>query len=96
MSPDSSTTSRPRSLEPLLDTLSATWLLCLLNDSEVARWTPTIFWHWTSGSCEFSMSIFGWALAWCVCVSGVEKVCDDFRAEINRELSFRYIVISSR
>ena len=24
----------------LLDTLSATWLLCLLNDSEVSRWTP--------------------------------------------------------
>ena len=37
----------------LLDTLSATWLLCLLNDSEVSRWTPKIFGHWTSGSCEF-------------------------------------------
>ena len=27
----------------LLDTLSATWLLCILNDSEVSRWTPKIF-----------------------------------------------------
>ena len=41
----------------LLDTLSATWLLCLLNDSEVSRWTPEIFGHWTSVSCESSISI---------------------------------------
>ena len=26
----------------LLDTLSATWLLCLLNDSEVSRWTKSL------------------------------------------------------
>ena len=76
----------------LLDTLSGTWLLCLLNDSEVSRWTPKIFGHCTSGSCESSMSIFGWALAWCV--SGVNNVTDDFWAEINRELSIRYAVIS--
>ena len=40
------------------------------------------------------MSIFGWVLAWCV--SGVNNVTDDFGADINRELSFRYAVISSR
>ena len=77
----------------LLDTLSATWLLCLLYDSEVSMWTPKIFGHWTS-SCESSMSIFGWVLVWCV--SGVNKVTDDFGAEINRELSFRYEIFSSR
>ena len=41
----------------LLDTLSATWLLCLLNDSEVSRWTPKIFGHCTKGSRESSMSL---------------------------------------
>ena len=30
----------------LMDTLSATWLLCLLNDGEVSRSTPKIFGHW--------------------------------------------------
>ena len=40
------------------------------------------------------MSIFGRVLAWCV--SGVNNVTDDFGAEINKELSFRYAVISSR
>ena len=53
----------------LLDTLSATWLLCLLTDSEVSRWTHKIFGHWTSGICESSMSILWWVLA--LCVSGV-------------------------
>ena len=42
----------------LLGTLSATRLLCLLNDSEVSRWTPKIFGHCTRS--ESSMSIFGW------------------------------------
>ena len=77
----------------MLDTLSATWLLCLLNDSEVSRWIPKIVGHSTRGSCESLISIFGWVLAWCV--SGVNNVTDDFGAEINRELSFRYAVISS-
>ena len=76
----------------LLDTLSATWLLCLMNDSEVSRWTPKIVRH--STRCKSSMSIFGWVLAWCV--SGVNNVTDGFGAEINRELFFRYAVISSR
>ena len=40
------------------------------------------------------MSIFGLVLAWCV--SGVNNVTDDFGADINRELSFRNAVISSR
>ena len=38
------------------------------------------------------MSIFGWVLAWCV--SRVNNVTDEFGSEINRELSFRYAVIS--
>ena len=50
--------------------------------------------HCTRGSRESSMSILGWFLAWCV--SGVNNVADDFGADINRELSFRYAVISSR
>ena len=69
----------------LLYTLSATWLLYLLNDSEVSRWTPKIFGHYIRGSCEPSMSMFGWVLAWCV--SGVNNVTDDFGAEINSEAS---------
>ena len=48
--------------------------------------------HCTRGSCESSMSIFGWVMAWCM--SGVNNVTDDFGTEINRELSFRYAVIS--
>ena len=78
----------------LLDTLSATWLLCLLNDSEVSKWTPKIFGHGSRGSCESSMSIFGWVLAGCV--SGVNNVTDNFVLETNRELFLRYAVISSR
>ena len=52
-----------------------------LNDSEVSRWTPKIFGHWISGSCECSISIFIWVMAWCV--SGVNNVTHDFGAEIN-------------
>ena len=78
----------------LPDTLSATWLLCLLNDSEVSILTPKIFGHCTRGSRESSISILGWVLAWCV--SRVNNVTDDFGADINMELSFRYALISSR
>ena len=59
----------------MLDTLSATWLICLLNDSEVSRWTPQSFGYCTRGSCESSMSMFGGVLAWCV--SGVNNATDD-------------------
>ena len=76
----------------LLDTLSATWLLCLLNNSEGSRWTPKIFGHCTRGSCESSMSISGWVLVWCV--SGVNNVTDDFRAEINRVLQVRSYLLT--
>ena len=76
----------------LLGTLSATCLLFLLINSEVSRCTPIIFGHCTRCSCEASMSIFGWVLAWCV--FGVKNVTDDFGEEINRGLSFRYAVIS--
>ena len=78
----------------LPDTLSPTWLLCLLNDSEVSMWTPKILGHCTRGSRESSMSILVWVLAWCVSV--VNNVTDDFGAEINKELPFRYAVIPSR
>ena len=77
----------------LPDTLSDIWLLCLVNDSEVSMWTPAIFRHCARCSREYSMSILGWVLAWCV--SGLNNVTDDFWADINRELSFRYAVISS-
>ena len=40
------------------------------------------------------MSIQGWVLD--CCVSGVSNVTEDFVAEISKELSFRYAVISSR
>ena len=56
-------------------------------------WTPKIFGHCTRGSCESLMSIFGGVLAWCV--SDVNNVVDDFGAAINRELPFRYAVIST-
>ena len=38
------------------------------------------------------MSIMGWVLAWCG--SGLNSVTVDFGAEINKELSFRYAIIS--
>ena len=41
-----------------------------------------------------SRSILGWVLAWYV--SGVNNVIEDYGAEISKELSFRYAVISSR
>ena len=62
----------------LPDTLSATWLLCLLNDSEVSMWTPKILGHCTRGSHESSMSVLVWVLAWCM--SGVNNVTDYFGA----------------
>ena len=40
------------------------------------------------------MSILGWVLAWCG--SGLNSVTVDFGAEINKELSFRYAIISTR
>ena len=39
------------------------------------------------------MSIIGWVLAWCG--YGLNNVTEDVGAEINKELSFRYAVISS-
>ena len=54
--------AKPLRILFLLDTPSATWLLCLLNDNEVSTWTPKIFGHCTRGSCESSISIFGCVL----------------------------------
>ena len=62
----------------------------LLNDRE----RRNIFGHWISGSCESSMSILGWILAWYG--SGLNNVTEDFGEEIYKELSSRYAVISSR
>ena len=68
---------------------------CSLNFSfYVSGYTPNIFGHWSSGSCESSMSNLGWVLAWCG--SDLNSVTEDVGAESNRELSFRYAVISSR
>ena len=71
----------------LPDTLSATYWLCLLNDKEGSRLTPSILGHLTSGRCEFLMNILGWILAWCV--SGVRNVTEDFGVEISKELCLR-------
>ena len=76
----------------LPDTLSATWLLCLLNDNEVSMWTHKILGHCTRSSREASMSILGWVLAWCV--SGVNNVTDEFEAEINREVRSYFLKIA--
>ena len=40
------------------------------------------------------IGILRWVLAWCG--SGLNNVTVDFGAEINKELSFRYAIISSR
>ena len=78
----------------LPDTLYATWLLCLLNDSEVSMCTPKILGYCTRCIRESSMRILGGVLAWYV--SGVNNATDDFGAEINMEFPFRYAVIFSR
>ena len=55
---------------------------------------PNILGHLTSGKRETSISILGWVLAWCV--SGVSNVTEYVAADIIKDLSFRYAVISSR
>ena len=57
-------------------------------------YTPNIIGYWTSSRCGSSMSILGWVLAWCVSV--LDNVTEDLGVDLNKELSFRYAVISSR
>ena len=72
---------------PFLLTLLATCTQCLLNEKKVSRYTPSNLGLWTSVSSESAILIFGRVLA---CAgSGVNKVTDDFGADIKREFSHR-------
>ena len=60
---------------------------CLLNEMKVSRYTPSNLGLLTSGSSESMNLIFGRVLA---CAgSGVNKVTDDFGADIKHEFSRR-------
>ena len=54
----------------------------MLNEN---KYTPSNFGVRTRGSYESSILIFGWVLAFAR--SGVNKVTDDFGADINSELT---------
>ena len=71
----------------LLLTLLATCTQCVLNEKNVSKYTPSNFGLRTRGSSEVSILIFGWVLA--SAGSGVNKVTDDFGADINSELTRR-------
>ena len=64
----------------LLLTLLATYTQCLLNEKKVSRYTPSNLWLRTNGSSESANLIFGRVLA--RVGSGVNKVTDDFGADI--------------
>ena len=71
----------------LLLTLLATCTQCLLNEKKVSRYTPSNLGLRTSGISESAILIFGRVLA---CAgSGVNKVTDDFGADIKSEFSRR-------
>ena len=71
----------------LLLTLLATCTQCLLNKKKLSRYTPSNLGLRTSGISESVILIFGWVLA---CAgSGVNKVSDDFSADIKNEFSRR-------
>ena len=71
----------------LLLTLLATCTQCLLNEKKVSRYTPSNLGLRTSGISESAILIFGWVLS---CAgSGVNKVTDDFGADIKSEFSRR-------
>ena len=71
----------------LLLTLLATCTQCLLNEKKVSRYTPSNLGLRTSGNSESAILIFGRVLA---CAgSGVNKVTDDFGADIKSEFSRR-------
>ena len=74
----------------LLLTLLATCTQCLLNEKKVSKYTPSNLGLRTSGISESAILIFGWVLA---CAgSGVNKVTDNFGADIKSEFSRRKIV----
>ena len=57
----------------------------MLNKNKVSKYIPSKFRLRTSGSSESSILICGWVLA---CTgSRVDKVTDEFGADINRELT---------
>ena len=67
----------------LLLTPLATCTQCLLNEKKVSRYTPSNLGLRTNGISESAILIFGWVLA---CAgSGVNKVTDDFGADIKSE-----------
>ena len=69
----------------LLLTLLATCTQCLLNENKVSIYTPSNFGLRTRGRSESSILIFRWVLA---CAGSVmNKVTDDFGADINSELT---------
>ena len=71
----------------LLLTLLVTCTQCLLNENKVYRYTPSNLGLRTSGSSESAILIFGRVLA---CAgSGVNKVTDDYGADIKSEFSRR-------
>ena len=71
----------------LLLTLLATCIQCLLNEKKVSRYIPSNLGLRTSGSSESAILIFGRVLA---CAgSGVNKVTDDFDADIKSQFSRR-------
>ena len=70
----------------LLLTLLATCTQWLLNEKKVSKYTPSILELQTKGSSESEILIFGRVLA---CAgSGVNKVTDDFGADINKKRVF--------
>ena len=63
----------------------ATCTQCVLNEKKVSKYTPSNFGLRTLGSSESSILIFWWVLA---CAgSGVNKVTDDFGADINSKVT---------
>ena len=64
----------------LLLTQVAPCTQCLLNEKKVSRYTPSNLELRTSGSSESAILIFG--RVWACAGSGVNKVTDDFGADI--------------
>ena len=57
----------------------------MLNENKLSKYTPSNLGLRTSANSKSSILIFGWVLA---CVgSGVNKVTDDFGADINSEFT---------
>ena len=63
----------------------ATCTQCVLNEKKISKYSPSNFGMRTRGSSESSILIFGWILAFAG--SGVNKVTNNFDADINSELT---------